>query len=59
MMSYTIKSDNFEFGTKKKGDQVTEKELLDAGYNADALVAGDHLSGSNPSKTVIEKGADE
>ena len=58
-MSYTIKSDNFELGTKKKGDLVTEKELLDAGYNADALVAGNHLSSSNLSKTVVEKGAEE
>jgi hypothetical protein len=58
-MSYTIKSDNFELGDNKKGNQVTEKELLDAGYNIEALIKGDHLSSNNPVKPAIEKGADE
>jgi len=58
-MSYTIKSDNFVFGNKKKGDQVTEKELLDAGCNLEALVKGEHLSGNIPTKPATEKGADE
>ena len=58
-MSYTIKSDNFELGNKKKGDQVTEKELLDAGCNLEALVKGEHLSGNTPTKPATEKGADE
>ena len=58
-MSYTIKSDNFVFGDKKKGDQVTEKELLDAGCNLEALVKGDHLSSNTPTKPATEKGADE
>jgi hypothetical protein len=58
-MSYTIKSDNFVFGDKKKGDQITEKELLDAGCNLEALIQGDHLSGNVPTKPAIEKGADE
>ena len=40
-MSYTVTSDNFE--AKKKGESITEKELLELGLNADALVAGDHL----------------
>lgn len=58
-MSYTIKSDNFVFGNKKKGEQITEKELLDAGCNPEALIKGDHLSGNVPTKPAIEKGADE
>ena len=58
-MSYIVKSDNFELGNKKKGDQVTEKELLDAGCNPEALVKGEHLSSNTPTKPVIEKGADE
>jgi hypothetical protein len=40
-MSYTVTSDNFE--AKKKGESITEKELLELGLNAEALVAGDHL----------------
>ena len=58
-MNYTIQSDNFEIETKKKGDQVTDKELLEAGFNIDALVDGGHLSGKVQTKTATEKGADE
>jgi hypothetical protein len=58
-MSYIVKSDNFELGNKKKGDQVTEKELLDAGCNLEALVKGEHLSGNTPTKPATEIGADE
>ena len=58
-MLYTIKSDNFVFGDKKKGEQITEKELLDAGCNPEALVKGDHLSSNTPTKPATEKGADE
>jgi hypothetical protein len=47
-MSYTVTSDNFE--AKKKGEAITEKELLELGLNADALVAGDHLKSNAPIK---------
>ena len=53
-MSYTMQSDNFVFGNKKKGDQVTEKELLEAGLNIAALVGGGHLSSNNPVKPQAE-----
>jgi hypothetical protein len=47
-MSYTVASDNFE--AKKKGESVTEKELLELGLNAEALVAGGHLKSNAPTK---------
>ena len=47
-MSYTVTSDNFE--AKKKGESITEKELLELGLNADALVAGDHLKSNAQTK---------
>ena len=47
-MSYTVTSDNFE--AKKKGDTITEKELLELGLNIEALVAGEHLKKSAPIK---------
>jgi hypothetical protein len=40
-MLYTIISDNFE--AKEKGESITEKELLELGLDAEALVAGNHL----------------
>ena len=43
-MSYTVTSDNFE--AKKKGETITDKELLDLGLNANALVAGEHIKKS-------------
>jgi hypothetical protein len=49
-MSYTVTSDNFE--AKKKGETITEKELLELGLNIDALVAGEYLK-----KTVTTKPA--
>jgi hypothetical protein len=54
-MSYTITSDNFE--AKKKGETITDKELLELGLNADALVAGEHIKKSAQTKpaTVEEK----
>ena len=53
-MSYTVTSDNFE--AKKKGETITEKELLELGLNINALVAGEHLkkSASNKPATVEE-----
>ena len=40
-MSYIVASDNFE--AKKKGESITEKELLELGLNIDALVAGEYI----------------
>jgi hypothetical protein len=53
-MSYTVTSDNFE--AKKKGETITDKELLELGLNADALVAGEHLkkTGTTKPATVEE-----
>lgn len=59
MMNYTIESENFALGTKKKGDQVADKELLEAGINIDALIDGGHISGKAQTKPAIDKGADE
>jgi hypothetical protein len=47
-MSYTVASDNFE--AKKKGESVTEKELLELGLNTEALVAGGHIKSNAPTK---------
>jgi hypothetical protein len=55
-MNYTVNSDNFE--AKKKGESITEKELLELGLNAEALVAGDHLKSNAPIKPVTEKEAE-
>ena len=51
-MSYTVTSDNFE--AKKKGESITEKELLELGLNIDALVAGGHLKNNAVIKPVEE-----
>jgi len=55
-MNYTVTSDNFE--AKKKGESITDKELLELGLNADALVAGDHLKSNAPTKPATEKEAE-
>jgi hypothetical protein len=47
-MSYTVASDNFE--AKKKGESVTEKELLELGLNTEALVASGHIKSNAPTK---------
>ena len=47
-MSYIVASDNFE--AKKKGESITDKELLELGLNAEALVAGSHLKSNAPTK---------
>jgi hypothetical protein len=49
-MSYTVASDNFE--AKKKGDSVTEKELLELGLNVEALIAGGYLKSNAAIKTT-------
>ncbi len=53
-MNYTIASDRLEVGSKKKGDQVADKELLEAGCNIAALVSAGHLSGSIATKPQAE-----
>jgi hypothetical protein len=53
-MQYTITSDTLAVANKKKGDQVAEKELLEAGCNIAALVSAGHLSSNSPVKTQAE-----
>ncbi len=54
-MAYTVNSDNFVL--KAKGVSVTDKELLEAGCNIEALVAGGHLvSAQTPKATPTQEG---
>ena len=58
-MSYTVTSD-LEVCGKSKGDTLTEKELLEAGANIDALIESAHIkSDSTPSikPVTIQEGA--
>ena len=56
-MNYTVTSDNFE--AKKKGESITEKELLELGLNIDALVAGEYIKKTTTAtKPVTEKEAE-
>jgi len=58
-MTYTITSDILVIGKKRKGEQVTEKELLDANCNVEALIEAKHLTASNTqAKPEVEKGAE-
>jgi hypothetical protein len=58
-MSYVITSE-VEVCNKKKGDSITEKELLNAGANIDALIAGNHIKASGgTTKPVIQEGAEK
>lgn len=54
-MNHTILTDAFDFKGKKKGDTVASKDLLEAGLNVDALVAGGHISGNATTKPVKEE----
>lgn len=59
-MTYTITSDILVIGKKRKGETITEKELLDANCNIEALIESKHVSPSNvQAKPEVEKGADE
>jgi len=58
-MNHTILTDAFVFEGKKKGDQIAQKELQDAGLNIEALVAAGHLSGNTAAKSVEQEGAKE
>lgn len=40
-MNYTVNSDRFAL--KAKGESVSDKELLEAGCNVEALVSAGHL----------------
>lgn len=40
-MTYKVNSDRF--GLKKKGESVSDKELLEAGCNVEALISAGHL----------------
>jgi hypothetical protein len=51
-MSYTVTSENFE--AKKKGEQITEKELLELELNINALEAGEHIKKTASTKPVEE-----
>lgn len=53
-MSYTVNSDRFN--GKKKGESVTEKELLEAGCNIDALVAAGHLVSAKTAAVKTQEG---
>ena len=56
-MSYIITSE-LEVCNKKKGDPIAEKELLNAGANIDALIAGNHIKANGgTTKPVIQEGA--
>jgi len=58
-MSYTIISE-LKVCNKIKGDTITEKELLNAGANIEALIAGNHIKASGgTTKPVIQEGADK
>lgn len=49
-MSYIVNSDRFVL--KAKGESVTDKELLEAGCNVEALVAAGHLVSAQTPKVV-------
>lgn len=54
-MAYIINSDRFAL--KNKGESVSDKELLEAGCNIDALVAGGHLvSAQTPKANPTQEG---
>lgn len=58
-MSYLITSE-VEVCNKVKGDSLTEKELLNAGANIEALIEGNHIKATGgTTKPVIQEGADK
>ena len=58
-MTYTITSDILVIGKKRKGEQITEKELLEASCNVEALLDAKHIALSNAqTKSEAEKGAE-
>ena len=58
-MSYIVTSE-LEVFNKVKGDAITEKELLSAGANIEALIAGNHIKATGgTTKPAIQEGADK
>jgi len=58
-MSYIITSE-LEVCNKVKGDSITEKELLNAGANIEALIAGNHIKATGgTTKPAIQEGAEK
>ncbi len=56
-MIYTVISE-FEICNKKKGDSLTQKELLSAGANIAALIEANHIKASGETtKLAIQEGA--
>lgn len=49
-MNYTVNSDRFAL--KAKGESVSDKELLEAGCNVEALVSAGHLVSAATSKAA-------
>lgn len=49
-MNYTVNSNNFAL--RKKGESISEKELLEAGCNVEALVSAGHLVSAGAPKAV-------
>jgi len=58
-MSYIVTSE-LEVCNKVKGDAITEKELLNAGANIEALIEGNHIKAAGGIiKPAIQEGADK
>ena len=52
-MAYIVISDREVCG-KKKGESITDKELVDAGVSAQALIAANHIKASNAATPSIK-----
>jgi hypothetical protein len=58
-MSYIVTSE-LEVCNKVKGDSITEKELLNAGANIEALILGNHIKANGgTTKPAIQEGAEK
>lgn len=58
-MSYIVTSE-LEVCGKNKGDAITEKELLNAGANIEALIEGNHIKATGgTTKPAIQEGAEK
>lgn len=54
-MAYTVNSETFTL--KKKGESISDKELLEAGCNIEALVSAGHLvSAGTPKAASAQEG---
>jgi hypothetical protein len=52
-MAYIVISDREVCG-KKKGESLTDKELVDAGVSAQALIFANHIKASNTAQPSIK-----